>query len=66
MHILQHAAGHFFHHASQLWTDRKGVTAVEYGLIAAMIAAGLVTGVGKLTTGLHAAFTTIQNALATA
>ncbi len=49
--------------AKNLWADRQGVTAVEYGLIAALVAAGLVTSVGLLTGGLTNAFTKIANSL---
>jgi pilus assembly protein Flp/PilA len=39
--------------------DRRGVTAMEYGLIAALIAVALVPAVGKLTAGLTDTFTDI-------
>lgn len=41
-------------------TDRRGVTAVEYGIMAALIATALVTSVGYLTTGLSTAFSNIK------
>jgi pilus assembly protein Flp/PilA len=41
----------------------SGATAVEYGLIAALIATGLITAMGYLTTGLSTAFTTIKTKL---
>ena len=44
--------------------DQSGATAVEYGLIAALIATGLITAMGYLTTGLSDAFTTIKTKLA--
>ena len=43
--------------------NESGATAVEYGLIAALIAAGLITAMGYLTTGLSDAFTTIKTKL---
>jgi len=46
-----------------LFADRRGVTAMEYGLIAALVAVviiGVVGGVGQRLLGV---FTTIQNAL---
>ncbi len=46
-----------------LRSDRRGVTAIEYGLIAALIAAVIITIMGALGTSLTAAFTTIDNAL---
>ena len=39
--------------------DEQGVTAIEYGLIAALIAMALVTAVGLVTGGLNDAFTYI-------
>ena len=47
-----------------LTMDRRGVTAVEYGIMAALIATALVTSVGYITTGLSTAFTNIQTHLA--
>ncbi|HZV66515.1 MAG TPA: Flp family type IVb pilin [Telluria sp.] len=43
--------------------DENGVTAIEYGLIAAMIAAALVIGVGFVTGALNNAFTYIQTSI---
>jgi pilus assembly protein Flp/PilA len=43
--------------------DKRGVTALEYGIIAALMGAALVVSVGFLTSGLHDAFTAIQNTL---
>jgi pilus assembly protein Flp/PilA len=43
--------------------DQSGATAVEYGLIAALIATGLIVSMGYLTTGLSDAFTTIKTKL---
>ena len=39
--------------------DRKGVTAVEYGIIAGLIATALVAAIGTFSTDLSTAFTTI-------
>jgi pilus assembly protein Flp/PilA len=44
----------------ELMTDTRGVTAVEYGLMAALIATALVAIVGTLTGALQAAFTKIS------
>ena len=44
-------------------TDRRGVTAVEYGIMAALIATALVTSVGYLTSGLSTAFSKIQSTM---
>ena len=43
--------------------DEKGATAVEYGLMVALIAAVIVTVVATLGTQVNAAFTTVSNAL---
>jgi pilus assembly protein Flp/PilA len=41
--------------------DRDGATAIEYGLIAALIATALITGVGALSGSLNNVFTYIAN-----
>jgi pilus assembly protein Flp/PilA len=48
------------------WADldsESGVTAVEYGIMAALIAAALILAVGYLTTGLKADFQGIQHTM---
>ena len=47
-------------------TDTRGVTALEYGLIAALIGGVIVVGVGLAGTGLTAAFTNIKGELTAA
>jgi pilus assembly protein Flp/PilA len=44
---------------AQLHTDRRGVTALEYGLIAALIAGVIVTAVALVGTDLTATFTSL-------
>ena len=44
-------------------TDKKGVTALEYGLIASLIAAAVVTGVALVGTNAAAVFTGIAGRL---
>ena len=44
-------------------TSEKGATAVEYGLLVALIAAVIVTIVGTLGTQVNTAFTTVSSAL---
>jgi pilus assembly protein Flp/PilA len=44
----------------QFVNDEDGVTAIEYGMIAALIATALVLGIGYVTTGLETAFQFIQ------
>lgn len=43
--------------------DENGATAIEYGLIASLIAAGIIAGVSMVGTNLSAKFTTIAAAL---
>ncbi len=47
----------------ELKTDRRAVTALEYGMIAALIAAVIVGTVATLGNQLEAAFTTVSTAL---
>ncbi len=44
-------------------TDEKGVTAIEYGLIASLIAVVIITAVTLVGTNLSTTFTTIANKL---
>ena len=46
--------------------EEEGVTAIEYGLIAALIAVVIIAAVTIVGTQLQAVFTTIGNALAAA
>jgi pilus assembly protein Flp/PilA len=46
-----------------LGRDKKGVTAVEYGLIAALIAAVIIAGVSLLGTNIKVVFTTIAKTI---
>ena len=43
--------------------DESGATAIEYGLIAALIAIAIIVGAGNLGTELNAKFTEIQGEL---
>ena len=47
------------------WHDESGVTAIEYGLIAALIAVGIITAVTQIGTDLKSAFESIATALPT-
>ena len=42
-----------------LWNDKKAVTAMEYGLIAALVAVTIITSVTKVGTTLSSTFSTI-------
>jgi pilus assembly protein Flp/PilA len=46
--------------------NRQGVTAIEYGLIAGLIAVGIVTTVAALSNNLVSLFTTIMNSVGAA
>ncbi|MBS6359778.1 Flp family type IVb pilin [Burkholderia sp.] len=48
----------------QFVRDEDGVTAIEYGLIAALIAVVIITTVGTVGTNLNAVFAKIGNELA--
>ncbi len=47
----------------QFWNDDSGVTAMEYGLIAGLIALVIVTAVTNAGVALNGIFTTIQTKL---
>ena len=49
--------------ATRLRRDDRGATAVEYGLLVALIAAVIVVIVTTLGTKIRGAFTTVSNAL---
>ena len=48
---------------TQFIRDEEGATAVEYGLMAALIAAVIMTAVGTIGTNLEATFTKIAGKL---
>jgi len=43
--------------------DDKGATAIEYGLIAALIAVAIITAVGTVGTQLNSTFTSVGSSL---
>ena len=45
--------------------DENGVTAIEYGLIAAIVGAAVVVGAGALSGGLNSLFNSIGSKLTT-
>ena len=45
------------------WLDQDGATAIEYGLIAALISIAIIAGVKTIGTKLSAAFNSIQGNL---
>lgn len=48
---------------SRFYKDESGATAIEYGLIAALIAVGLITVLGTLGGNLQATFTSVAGSL---
>ena len=44
--------------------NEDGATAIEYGLIAALIGVAIITAVGLVGTSLNTTFTSVSNALA--
>ena len=48
------------------WADEEGATAIEYGLLAALIAVAIVGTVTTLGGSLNALFTRVSTALTTA
>ena len=50
----------------RLWKDEAGVTAIEYGLIAAGIGVAILTVVNSIGHSLTSLFTTVANDLSTA
>ena len=49
--------------AKRFWQDESGVTAIEYGLIAALIAVGIITAVSTIGDDLAAAFNKVATEL---
>ncbi len=47
----------------RFWMDESGATAIEYGLIAALIAVVIITGVTAVGTGLSTTFTNLSGNL---
>jgi len=55
--------GRFIQAAKRFVRDEEGVTAIEYGLIAALIAVAIITAVGFVGTNLADLFTKIAGQL---
>ena len=51
---------------SRFMKDESGVTAIEYGLIAALVAVGIIAALGALGDGLNTIFGTVSDELNTA
>lgn len=52
--------------ARRLWRDESGATAIEYGLIAAIISVIIIGGSGSIRSALQTTFTTVANKVGTA
>ena len=51
------------HHFLQIWRDNRAATAIEYGLIAALIAVAAITAMGNVGNKLKSTFTNVSNKL---
>jgi pilus assembly protein Flp/PilA len=51
---------------SRFMNDESGATAIEYGLIAAIIAVGIITVLGNVRSELQSTFNKVQSELSTA
>ena len=49
----------------RFWADEEGVTAIEYGLLAALIAVMIIAGAAAVGTNLNTLFTNISTCLST-
>ena len=47
----------------KFWKDEDGATAIEYGLIAGLVAVAIITALGLMTDQLNGVFTRITTAL---
>ncbi|WP_240653187.1 Flp family type IVb pilin [Sphingomonas crocodyli] len=52
---------HLVHVFHAILADRRGATAIEYGLIAALIAVAAITGMSKLGNQLQKTFNNVSN-----
>lgn len=50
--------------AHQFWADEDGATAIEYGLLAALIAVVIITGVSLVGTNLETTFLKVADCVA--
>jgi pilus assembly protein Flp/PilA len=48
---------------SRFMNDESGATAIEYGLIAAIVGVGIIVGLQNLKSGLNDTFGTVQSKL---
>lgn len=50
----------------RLWKDDKGATAIEYGLLAALVAVAIIVALNAVSTELNNTFSAVSTELATA
>jgi pilus assembly protein Flp/PilA len=50
----------------RLWSDEKGATAIEYGLLAALVAVAIILALQAVSTQLQGTFNTVSTELANA
>ena len=48
---------------ARFMNDESGATAIEYGLIAAIVGVGIITGLGTLKSGLNTLFSNVNTEL---
>jgi pilus assembly protein Flp/PilA len=61
---MNHVSSRMIAKLQALWATREhGATAVEYGLLVALIAAVIVAAVATLGTKVNTAFSTVNNAI---
>ena len=53
-------------HVTSFFRDEEGATAIEYGLIAALVSVAAITALGNMGNSLEAMFTRVSNELSTA
>ncbi|HEV7815808.1 MAG TPA: Flp family type IVb pilin, partial [Janthinobacterium sp.] len=63
IHFLEPVMKPFLSAVKAFVKDEEGITAIEYGLIAALMATAIATAFAFLGTGLKDLFTAIQNKL---
>ena len=51
---------------NKIWTDESGATAIEYGLIAALVSVAAITALTAMGGSLNTMFTTVSTSLDTA
>jgi pilus assembly protein Flp/PilA len=54
------------HHLRQMIADRSGATAIEYGLIAAIMSVALISGFGALSGTIQGVLETVTTTITTA